>query len=151
MVPIPIPVFRLYNLTTLLKYGLCSIFMFMGVVGGYLVWFDDAPIIEFGLGGYVERKQEYFLIYMNAVRQRDCSVTVKQYITGCGVGELTPISVNGTVGKSLPPISIAINEVPLADPNICMTWSVSEGFCNPIQRFLGKPIRSESGILLFKP
>jgi hypothetical protein len=151
MIPIPIPVLRLYNLTTLLKYGLCIIFMFMGVVGGYLAWFDNAPIITFGSRGYVERRQEYFLIHIDAVRQRDCSVTIKQYVTGCGVGELAPISINGSVGKFLPPISIAVNEVSLLDPNICVTWSVSKGFCNSIQRFLDKPIRSESGLILFKP
>ena len=152
MIPIPIPP-PLPALMTVVKYSILIALLFMGAVGAYLVWLDRAPIVTYGHAGHVEIKQGHLLLYLDAVRQRDCPAVIYRQITGCSdvPMPLSPTPVTVPVGERVPSIAIPLSDMTLAPPNICVLWSAAEGYCNPIQKFIGIPIRSESWPIIFSP
>ncbi len=148
MIPIPPP---LPALMTVFKYSILIGFLFMGVVGAYLVWFDRAPIVTYGAASYVEIKQGHLLLYLDAVRQRDCQAVAYRQITGCGAVPIPPSPITVPVGERLPSVVIPFSNMSLGPPNICVFRNIAEGYCNPIQSFFRMPIRSESRLILFSP
>jgi hypothetical protein len=125
------------------------LFVLMGIAGAYLAWFDRDPIVTYGSGSYVERQQNRLIVHIDAVRQRDCQAVIYYDVTGCGDIFLPPTVVTTPVGQRIPPVSIPSNDMSKSQLNICKLKSVTEGFCNPIQEFLGILIRSKSRSILF--
>ncbi len=121
----------------------------------YWIFFDLNPIIHDGDNGNVMFTEQALIVNLDATRLRDCPVTIRRKITGCGQIDIPDTIGITQVGEKPPiiaiPLSVIFQTFTREDlsGNVCKLVSIASGYCNPAQRMLNVPIVTVSPPISF--
>lgn len=137
----------------ILTMGLVGFF----ILGIYWLFIDISPVVYYGGHGMAEFRGENIIFHLDATRLRDCPVRIRRKIGGCGQIDIPETIGTTPVGQKAPPVSFPLSALfqqydrQMLSGNVCNLISIAEGYCNPAQRLLGKPIISVSPPIQFIP
>jgi hypothetical protein len=121
----------------------------------YWIFFDVDPILHYGNNSNVAFTKQAIIVKLDATRLRDCPVTIRRKITGCGQIDIPETIGVTAVGEKPPPVAIPLSLIFSTfsredlSGNVCQLISIASGYCNPAQRMLNIPIITVSPPISF--